>query len=71
MPVAFKLTVSFNLSERTLLGQPAYVVTFKVYSLDRRPFSIKNRRLEAERNAALGCGPKTLSTMLGIQKVLC
>ena len=61
LPVAFKLTVSFNRSERTLLGQPAHVITFEVYSLDRRPSSIENRRLEA-RDARPVAGPKILST---------
>ena len=39
-----KLTVSFNLSERILLGQTPHAATLKVYSLDQQPLSIKIKR---------------------------
>ena len=75
LPVAFKLTVSFNRSEQILSGQPAYVVTFNVYSLGQRPFPIKNRRCAeaTERNAAWAVPvvPKPYPPWLGFKKVLC
>ena len=35
LPVAFKLTVSFNLSERTLSGEASHATFLQLYSFDR------------------------------------
>jgi hypothetical protein len=42
-----KLTISFTLSERTLLGQTPHAATMKVCSLDQQPLSIKIKRTGA------------------------
>ena len=49
-----KLTVSFNLSERILLGQTPHAATMKVCSLDQQPLSIKIKSVQARGHSASG-----------------